>query len=185
MANLSNAIEHLRLNHTPYWWLFSGTTKVGQYTKSDNLDDSIAHLQNSVGLLPDGNYRLKSSDKENNHSGAVQISFNTSANAPAQPATAMQTALSTNAYGVPDHVLKTIQEETRRTLLFEQMSQQFGPMAEMVKDLVKRVEKIEKYLADDDKDGIPNFLDTTKKVSDTVQAASEMKKVFSGGKLFG
>ncbi|WP_144051598.1 hypothetical protein [Fibrisoma limi] len=97
----------------------------------------------------------------------------------------MQTALSTNAYGVPDHVLKTIQEETRRTLLFEQMSQQFGPMAEMVKDLVKRVEKIEKYLADDDKDGIPNFLDTTKKVSDTVQAASEMKKVFSGGKLFG
>lgn len=179
MATVSNAIATLRLNNTPFWWLSNGSgKKVGQYLDSSDLDASISKLNEVYELLPDGTYTLKASDKEQNHSGANHFTFSKSSKG-TQTSTMQPIVHSSNAYGIADHVLKQIQEETRRTLLFEQMSAQFGPMAELVKDLEKRLEKVEKILADEDGDGSPDIFEMTRKATEVVKAGKEIKGFFN------
>lgn len=185
MATVANAIQSLELNETPYWWLYSGATKVGQSINTNDMAESIARFRQIVELQPHGNYKVTGAKNPNDNRGGTSINFNIAKDAPASATQSTPAVISTNAYNIPDHVLQKIQEETKRTLLFEQMHQQFGPMAEMVKDLMKRVEKIEKFLKDDDDgDGTPNFLEMAKTATDTVKSVGEIKSVFEGG-LFG
>lgn len=185
MATVANAISSLELNETPYWWLYSGTTKVGQSINTDNMADSIARFRQIVELQPHGNYKVTGAKNPNDNRGGTSINFTITKDAPANAMQSTTAAMSTNAYGIPDHQLRTIQEEARRTLLFEQMQQQFGPMADMVKDLLRRVEKMEKYLKEDeDGDGTPDWMQTVKTATDAAKSVGEIKSVFEGG-LFG
>ena len=133
------------------------------------------------GLL--ASYKMEASRNPKDRTSGYQYTFTVGKTG--QTPTTMQPA-SNNAYGIADHVLKQIQEEARRTLLFEQMSDKFGPMMDLVKDLDSRVKKIETYLKEDlDGDGMPDFLEGISKIGDVAKAGNEMKKVFTGGTLFG
>lgn len=183
MDTVETAIEYLRHNQTAYWWVFSGNSKIAECTNTDNVEDSISRFREASRFWPSGSYKLECSDKAANRSGSFKFPFSKGQGQPtSQSPTPM--AQSNNAYGIPDHVLLQIQNETRRTLLFEQMHDKFGPMVDLVKDLEKRVEKLEKILADEDEDGTPDILEMTRKGAELAKAGSEIKRVFEGGKLF-
>ena len=184
MDTVEQAIDYLRHNNTPYWWVKSGNSKIADNTDEADINASVELFRKSAVFFPAGSYKLECSRNPKDRSGSYLFPFTKGTNA--QPANSMQPVQSTNAYGVSDVVLKQIQEETRRTLLFEQMADKFGPAMELLKDLDTRLKKVEKFLSEDeDEDGIPDFAEMTKKASDTVQAAHSIKKVFEGGKLFG
>lgn len=182
MATLANAVENLKLNQTPIWWLYSGSTKVGQFTKSDNLQDSIDYLEQAVSLLPAGNYRLKSSDKEANHSGAVHFTFTKGSDSAPSTTTAMSTPNSTNAYGISDEKLKQLQEEIRFRLMVEGMVDDFKDFMKVWPEYKK---KIDTLWADEDNDGTPDILGSLSKVSQAVEHGNKIKQSLSNAKLFG
>ena len=178
MATINEAINHLKHNETPYWWLFSGSQKVGQYTKNDNLPDSINHLEQQVSMLPSGNYRIKSTDRESNHAGALNFNF-TTANATNPTGTSMQPATTNNVYGVPDAVYAKIQNEARQNLMMEQMH---GGWSDFIKEWPEYKKKIDfcyKELSDDDDDGTPNFLEMGRKLKETTDMVGGLKSSFS------
>lgn len=184
-ATLENAIQLLRLKNTPVWWLTNGQLKMAEYTESDNVEDAVLHLQQAVGMLPPGNYKLKYSDKASNHSGAFHYSFSTVQGN--QTANLMQPQQpSTNAYGIADHVLKQIQEEAKRTFMFEQMYNDFPNIKKRLDELGANIEKIEKYLKEDlDGDGTPDIMQSAKKLGEVAETVGSVKKIFSGSSLFG
>ncbi|GAB3970834.1 hypothetical protein GCM10028806_19580 [Spirosoma terrae] len=183
MDTVEQAIEYLRHNNTPYWWIKSGNNKIGDNTDESDINSSIEQFRKTVQFLPAGSYKMECSRNPKDRSGSYLFPF-TKGQTSQQTNHSMQSVNSTNAYGVADHVYKQIVEEARKTMMFEQMYDKFGPLVDLVKDLEKRVLKLEKMFADEDEDGMPDFLQVAQKASDTVQAASEIKKVFSGGNGF-
>lgn len=177
MDTLEQAIEYLRFNNTPFWWVKSGNSKIADNTDESDINASVNLFRQSAAFWPNGNYKLEMSRNPKDRSGSYQYQFTKGATAN-QPGNTMQPVNSTNAYGIADHVLKQIQEEAKRTLLFEQMADKFGPMVELVKDLDTRLTKVEKFLKDEDHDGTPDFLESIKKVGDVAKAGKEFKNLF-------
>lgn len=92
----------------------------------------------------------------------------------------------TNAYGIPDHILAKIQEETKQTFMFQQMYTEFQTIKKEFETVKGLVEKIDKYLKEDlDGDGTPDILQSAKKLGDVAETVSSVKRVFSGTSLFG
>ncbi|WP_460640073.1 hypothetical protein [Larkinella harenae] len=96
----------------------------------------------------------------------------------------MTNAVSTNEYGIPDHILKKVQEETRFKMLVEGMADDFRQFMKEWPEYKKKIDKIESYLKDEDGDGTPDFMQVAKTASDTVNSVREVKKVFEGGSGF-
>ncbi|GAB3754607.1 hypothetical protein [Spirosoma pomorum] len=185
MDTVQTAVEYIRHNRKPYWWVKSGSRKVGECTSTDNVEDSIHQFLTCVNFLPPGSYQLECSDKENNRSGSLNFPF-TKAQSSGQSATPMPPAQpSTNVYGIPDAVYQKIQEETRQKLLVEQMHGQFMDFMQEWPEYKKKIDKCVELLKDEDDDGIPDLFESAKKVGDTIGAVSEVKKLVSNGKLFG
>lgn len=183
MDTLEQAIDYLRFNKTPYWWIKSGNSKLADNTDEGDMNASIDQFRAASAFWPGGVYKMEASRNPKDRTSGYQYTFTVGKTA--QTTTAIQ-PMSNNAYGISDHVLKQIQEDARRTLLFEQMADKFGPMTELVKDLDSRVKKIETYLKEDiDGDGTPDFMESISKIGDVAKAGNEMKKVFQGGTLFG
>lgn len=187
MATVANAIQSLELNDTPYWWLFNGSSKVGQNISSADMADSLTRFRQIVELQPPGNYKLTGAKNPNDNRGGTSINFTISKDAPAN---AMQNAapvVSTNAYNIPDHVYQQIVQKAQQDFMFQQMYNEFQAFMKDWPEFKKRIEKIEKieaYLKDEDQDGTPDILQMAKQATDTVKSVSEIKSVFEGG-LFG
>ena len=143
MATIDNAVRFLEQNDTPYWTIHSGSSKVGQSSGTDNLQDSISRFRECMELQSPGNYKLVCAKNPNDNRGGLTFNFSKGQTSHTQT-NSMQSAPTTNAYGVSDLVYKQIVEETRRTLLFEQMADKFGPLVDLVKDMEKRLNKLEK-----------------------------------------
>ena len=162
-------------NEAPFWWLSSGTSKMGQNIKEDDLNRSVTLLEKSVSLLPSGTYKLECSTNKNDRSGSFKFPF-VKGGSVAASTTAMS-AQSTNPYGIPDHILKQVQDETRFHLLVEGMAEKFNRFMEEWPAYKKKIDTL--WSEDDDENGIPDILEKAKQVSDVVQTAKQMKSVFS------
>lgn len=160
----------------------NGTAKVGEHT-TDNLDQSIEDFKTALRFLPEGKYKLKACDKPNVYNSALETTFTKGATSSQQPT--MQ-GLSTNAYGIPDHVYAKIQQETEQRVLMQQMHGEFIAFMKEWPKYKDMIDKIDAYLKEDlDGDGTPDIFQTARNAAETVQKVGEIKKVFSGSSVFG
>jgi hypothetical protein len=183
MDTVEQAVDYLRHNQTPYWWVKSGNSKIADNTDESELNQSVEQFRKAVQFLPPGAYKMECSRNPKDRSGSYFFPF-TKGQLNAQTTNSMQAAPSTNVYGISDAVVLKIQEETRQRILLEQMHGDFMAFIKDWPDYRKKIDALHNYMKDDDDDGTPDFLEMTKKASDTVQAATEIKKVFSGGSGF-
>ncbi|QHV97566.1 hypothetical protein [Spirosoma endbachense] len=182
MDTVEQAVDYLHHNKTPFWWIRSGNNKIGDNTDEADLNASVEQFRKTVQFLPPGQYKLECSRNPKDRSGSYLFPFTKGTSA--QTSNPMQAAPSTNVYGISDAVVLKIQEETRQRILLEQMHGDFMAFIKDWPEYRKKIDALHNYMKDDDDDGTPDFLEMTRKASDTVQAASEMKKVFSGGSGF-
>lgn len=182
MDTFNDAEQFIRDNEAPFWWLFSGNSKVGQNAKESDVNASIDLLRKAVNILPPGSYKLECTDKVTNRSGSFKFPFTKGSNG--QTSTVMQPAQSLNPYGIDDFKLKHIQEETRFRLKVEQMIDKFDDFIEEWPAYKKKIDTMHEYLKDENEDGLPDILESAKKVSQIAQAGVDIKKVFAGGDLF-
>ncbi len=186
MDSVETAAQYLQHHGTPYWWVMSGKSKIGECISTEDMNTSIAQFKASSVFWPAGSYVLECSDKVANRSGSFKLPF-TKGQTTAATAQAMQPAQpSNNVYGIPDAVYQKIQAEERQRLLMEQMHGQFTAFIAEWPEYKKKIDKIDAFLKDEDGDGTPDLLENIKTATSTVSAVSEMGKVFKGtGKLFG
>ena len=185
MDTVENAIQYLQLHETPYWWVKSGKTKIGEYVASEDMNTSIAHFRTASALWPAGTYTLECSYKEQNRSSSFSFPF-TKGQQPAATAQAMGHAqgVSTNAYGISDQLLKQIQEEARFKMLVEGMADDFKDFMKEWPEYKKKIDKIDAFLKDEDENGTPDILENVKKGTEMVKTVSELGSVFKNvGKL--
>ncbi|MVM34870.1 hypothetical protein GO755_32880 [Spirosoma sp. HMF4905] len=174
MDTLENAIAFLRHNDTPFWWLFSGNSKVGMNVKEEDINASIDLLRKSVEFLPNGSYKLECSANKNDRSGSFKFPFTKG-----QISTTRAATMSTNSMnpgGLSDEHLRRIRDEERFKLKVENLVDKMERFFEEWPDYKK---KIDRLLTDDDDDGIPDILEMTRKVTDVAKAGKEMKGLFS------
>ena len=186
MDTVETAVDYLRHNQTPFWWVFSGSSKIAESTNTDNLDDSITRFRDAARFWPAGSYKLECSDKASNRSGSFKFPFTkgqtTATQLPMQPA-----QQSNNVYGIPDAVLSKIVDETRQKILVEQMHADFVGFFKEWPEYKKKIDKMYDHLLDKDSDGdgTPDLMETARKGSEIVKNVADVKKVFEGGSIFG
>lgn len=186
MDTIDNAVEYIRHNKTPFWWIKSGDKKTADNTTEEDLNTSVELFIKAVSFLPPGLYKLEVSRNTKDRSGSYHINFTKGQST----ATQMQNQTiipSTNPFGISDITYQKIQDETRRNFMFEQMYNEFTQFMKEWPDLkkkIERIEKIEDFLKDQDGDGTPDFLEMTKKGGEIMKNVQEVKKVIEGGSLF-
>lgn len=120
MDTTQDAIEYIRHYKAPFWRIMNGTAKCGEHT-TDNLEQSIADFQTALRFLPAGNYKLKVSDKADKYNGGLETSFvKGTTGTPTQTAPTMQ-GISTNAYGIPDHIKREIEQQAEKDFMLRQL----------------------------------------------------------------
>lgn len=184
MDNTQDAISYLRHYKTPFWRIMNGSAKVGEYSANDNLEQSIADFQTALTFLPAGTYKLKAADKPDKYNGAFETTFTKGQNSPAMQQTPFQ-GVSTNAFGVADHIYQKIVQETEQRVLLQQMHADFMAFFKEWPKYRDRIDKMHEHLIDSDGDGTPDIFQTAKNAAETVQKVGEIKKVFTGSSVFG
>ena len=185
MLTETTVLEQLQTDQTPFWYLYeSGGTKAFRVSgDTADIDVSVQRLTDTLAQLAPGTYRLKAAESPNKHNGAKWHDLTIGARN-AKPNSGRMTG-STNAYGIPDNVLKQIQEETRQKFMFEDMYAEFKQFRAEWPEYKKKVDKMEKYLSEDlDGDGIPDFAQTVSSVAKSVEGINTVKKVFTGSSLY-
>ena len=178
MDTTKDAIEYIQHYKAPFWRIMNGTAKVGEHT-TDNLEQSIEDFKTALRFLPEGKYKLKACDKANVYNNALETNFTKGASSAHETPTTMMQGISTNAYGIPDHIKKEIEAQAKKDFMLEQLRDE-------VRDLKESVKKIEQFLKDDaDGDGTPDIFQNAQSAISTVQKLGEVKKVFSGSSVFG
>lgn len=184
MQTEQSILNQLRQDATPFWYLYDGQTVTARNGETANMDESMNRLKSSLAELPPGTYRLKAANNKNKHNGAEWHDITIHPRTQTLPKMSGQT--STNAYGIPDHVYAKIQEEARQKFMFEDMYAEFKEFRKEWPDFKKRMEKLEKYLSEDeDGNGVPDFAETMTKVANAAESVDTVKKVFTGTSLFG
>ncbi|GAB2585742.1 hypothetical protein [Spirosoma areae] len=179
-------LDRLRTDQTPYWYLYDGSRLMKRNRETPDLEQSIAHLSESLAQLPSGTYRLKAANHLKKHNGAAWHDLTISSGQHHQYPTPMNPSASTNAYNIPDHIYLKIQEEERQKFMFNDMYAEFKELRKEWPEYKAKVDKIEKFLFEDaDGDGVSDFAETMKTVASAADSASTVKKVFTGSGLFG
>jgi hypothetical protein len=175
---MESAYQFIRLNKTPYWWLKSGERTVGEYEDSDSLEASIAHLQETIDLLPAGTYSLNTSKKSTDRRGQLTHTFKIGSQANTTPTPQSQPM-----------DLQRIYEQAKKDVQLEMVLAKIERYVDAQEALNTRNEaRFEKIanalikLTDDDpdndesaqKDILSVLADNSVKFKDTVSALNEM-----------
>lgn len=175
MDTFEKAIESLQHNEAPFWWLTSGSNKIGQNIKEDDLNKSVELLRTAVGFVGPGSYKLEYSTKVTDRSGSFKFPFTKGSSASSTPTT--MNAICTNPYGIPDAVLKQVQDETRFKLIVEGMAEKFNKFMDEWPEYKKKIDTL--WDEDSDGNGIADVMEGAKKIADVAQTAKQMKSIFS------
>ncbi|GAB4044629.1 hypothetical protein [Spirosoma litoris] len=183
MQTEQSILTQLRSDQTPFWYLYDGQTVTARNGETADMNESLQRLKGSLAELPPGTYRLKAANNKNKHNGAEWHDITIHPRTQTLP---KMTGQSTNAYGIADHVLAKIQEDTERNFMFKQMYQKFMEFDKEWPEFKKQLEQLRKdFYEDKDGDGIPDFAETIGKVANAAESANAVKKVFTGTSLFG
>lgn len=179
---VENAVAYLQHHNTPYWWVKSGTTKIGECVDTEDMTASIAQFRTASTLWPSGSYKLECSDKPQNRSGSFTFPFTKGQSA--ATAQAMPPVATNNVFGVPDATYAHLQSQFEQAFIMRQMYEFYRTFEKEWPEYKKKIDAMHTFLKDDDGDGTPDILENVKKGTEMVKTVSELGSVFKNvGKL--
>ena len=132
---VTEVVKWFKINSRPDWDILKGKDALFGYDEKNDLDESLAKLEEVLDELPSGEYKIRARKFKAPNSAYKQIDFTVSSQN-IQPAKKMATEAE-----IKERIALEV-ENARKTMLIEFLQKDIDSLKEKVKDLEKRFNEL-------------------------------------------